>query len=255
MEIEKAKQEFLEYTKNYDVEHPTIARKIGHSIRVMENSKKIAESLKLNKEQIEIATLIGLLHDIGRFEQVRKYDTTKDQKSIDHGDLGAEILETDEYIRKYIEEEKYDNLILEAIKNHNKFKIEESLTEEEMLFAKIIRDADKLDIFYEGAEMFWKKQEEIKEVETSRISEIMLNGFRKNLQEDRGVRKTLIDNLIGFIAMIFDINFKYDFQILKKEDYINTIINKFNFKDEETKEQIEEIRKIANEYIERKGNE
>ncbi len=251
MNIEKAKQEFLKYTENYDAGHPTRERKIGHSLRVMENSQKIAESLKLNKEQIEIATLIGLLHDIGKIAQ---YDIPREKRN-DHGDLGVEILEKDEYIRKYIGDNQYDNLILKAIKNHNKFKIEDGLTEEEILFSKIIRDADKLDIFYEGAEMFWKREEEVQEIEKSKISCNMIDNFNKNIQVERINIKTPVDSLINFIAMMFDINFKYNFQILKEQDYINRILNKFDFEDKETKEKIKEIRKVANEYIERRGNE
>ena len=55
------------------------------------------------------------------------------------------------------------------------------------------------------------------------------------------------------IAFIFDLNFKESFQILQKEDYINKCLNRYNLKDEYTKQQVEEIRKIANEYIEEKA--
>ena len=68
MNIEKAKYEFIKYVNNYDKQNPHIARKIGHSIRVMEISKKIAEHLNLDKEQIDIATLIGLLHEHSKIE-------------------------------------------------------------------------------------------------------------------------------------------------------------------------------------------
>ena len=52
-----------------------------------------------------------------------------------------------------------------------------------------------------------------------------------------------------FIAFIFDMNFKISFKILKDEDYINKILNRYNFKDEYTKQKVEEIREIANKYI------
>ena len=61
-----------------------------------------------------------------------------------------------------------------------------------------------------------------------------------------------IDNLVMVIAFIFDINFKESFQILKQEDYINKTLDRYNFKDEYTKQKVEEIRKIANRYIESK---
>ena len=73
IDLSKAKSEFIKYTNNYDLNDSHITRKIHHSLRVMEASKKIAENLNLTKEQIDLATLIGLLHDIARFEQRKRY--------------------------------------------------------------------------------------------------------------------------------------------------------------------------------------
>ena len=89
MNLDKTKSEFIKYTNNYDAENPHIFRKIGHSIRVMEISREIAKSLNLTEEQVDLATLIGLLHDIARFEQMKRYGTFKDKLSVDHGDLGV----------------------------------------------------------------------------------------------------------------------------------------------------------------------
>ena len=203
MDLEKAQKEFIKYTENYDLRDSNIIRKQLHSIRVMELSEKIAKRLKLSKEKIEIATLIGLLHDIARFEQYTRYHTFKDAESVDHGDLGVEILNKD--LHKYIDTDKYDELIKIAVKNHNKYKIEDGLTQEQELFAKIIRDADKIDIFYEG--------------------------------------------------FIFDINFFKSFEILKQEDYVNKMLNRYKMKDLESEKELEEIKSIANKYIEQRIEE
>ena len=222
-----------------------------HSIRVMELSKKIAEGLKLSEEQIELATLIGLLHDIARFEQYKQYHTFKDAESIDHGDLGVEILNKD--LHKYIDTDKYDEIIKLAVKNHNKYKIEEGLTQEQELFAKIIRDADKIDIFYEGVVMFWKGNESA--VEESTISPEVFEQIQNNIQVKRGTRQTPVDNVLSVLAFIFDINFKTSFEILKQEDYINKMLNRYNMKDEQSKKELKEIRNIANKYVEQKIKE
>ena len=58
-------------------------------------SLSIASSIGLNEEKINLAKLIGLLHDIARFEQYTRYQTFRDIESIDHGNLGAEILQQD----------------------------------------------------------------------------------------------------------------------------------------------------------------
>lgn len=248
MNLEKSKQEFMKYVEKLDRTKPSMERKIWHSIRVMENSKKIAESLKLGKEEIYVASIIGLLHDIGKLKQ--KNDEM--YKNREHGEFGVEILKQGDYIRKYIEDNKYDEIIFKAIKNHGIFAIEDGLSEKESMFAKIVRDADKLDIFYEGAEIFWNTDEEREKIGLSNISEYVLNKFKENKTISKENRGTLLDGIVGFISFIFDINFKYDFVILKQEDYVNKIIDKFNFENEETRKQMEEIRKIANEYIERK---
>ena len=250
MNIENAKNEFTKFAKQYDLTFPKMKRKFKHSFRVMENAKNIAKNLNLNNEEIEIATLIGLLHDIGHFEEIRVKDILKENTKLDHGDLGVEILQENNYLRKYIKDDKYDNIILKAIKNHNKFKIEEGLSREELAFAKIIRDADKLDIFYEGAEMFWNDEKQIEEINDSKITDKIVEMFSKNEYCDRKYIQTKVDSIIVFISAIFDINFNYDFLVLRREDYINRILDKFDFKDETTVSQMNQIRKITNEYVE-----
>jgi len=249
--LENAKENFIKYTENYDLQNEHLKGKQLHSLRVMEISKQIAEGLKLSEQEIELATLIGLLHDIARFEQYTKYNTFKDLISIDHGDFGAEILKKD--IRKYIDFQDYDEIIIKAVKNHNKFKIEDGLTAKEELFAKIIRDADKIDIFYQGVVRFWKGKED--EVENSIISEETIQQIKNFSQTKRKPEEAPINNVMRVIAFIFDVNFNASFKILKKEDYINKILNRYNLKDEYTKQQVEEIRNIANQYINEKLKE
>ena len=248
MNLEKSIQEFIKYTEKYDLNNENIERKQKHSIRVMKISKEIAEGLSLTQEEVDIATLIGLLHDIARFEQYTKYHTFEDSESIDHGELGVEILNRD--IRRYIETDQYDEIIKLVVKNHNKYKIQEDLNLKQKLFAQIIRDADKIDIFYESVEMFWKGRESL--VEESTISVEVFKQFLDNTQVKAENKKTPIDDVIAIMAFIFDINFKISFQILKEQDYVNKTLNRYDMYDFKTKEKLEEIRKIANLYIEQK---
>ena len=146
--IEKAKETFKKYVEKYNPEDAQIKLKIEHIERVSQIAKKMAKELNLNQEDTELAELIGLLHDIGRFEQIRIYHTFKDKKSINHGEYGAQILFENGLIREFIETDEFDEIIKLAVRNHNKDKIEEGLTQRQMLHAKLIRDADKTDIFY-----------------------------------------------------------------------------------------------------------
>lgn len=249
IDLIKAKKEFINYTNNYDSNNPHIALKIGHTFRVMECSRKIAESLNLSKEDIDLATLIGLLHDLARFEQRRLYNTFTDCKSVDHGDLAVTILEENEYIRKYIEDNQFDNIIKLAVKNHNKFKIQDGLDERTLLHSRIVRDADKLDIMYEGVHMFYNTPDEIEKIESLPIAEEYYEQFMQSKQIFRKDDPTILDGMICLISFIFDLNFDYSKKTILKENYINDMLNRFNFKNEKTKKQISEIRSIANEYL------
>ena len=84
-------EKFKEYVDSFEKED-AIKYKYNHSLRVMDLSIDIAKSLKLNEEDLKLVKLIGLLHDIGRFEQVKRYHTFIDKNSINHGELGVEIL-------------------------------------------------------------------------------------------------------------------------------------------------------------------
>ena len=118
--IEEAKEEFIRYTEKFNLEDGNIKRKQQHSLRVMKISEQIAKNLKLQEEQIQLATLIGLLHDIGRFKQYTEIGLGDNLEGFDHGDYGAEILFEKGIIRNFIKTDKYDEIIRKAIKNHNK---------------------------------------------------------------------------------------------------------------------------------------
>ena len=251
MNLETAKQEFIKYAEKYDTTNSNIKRKINHSLRVMALSLKIAQNLGMDEADIEVATLIGLLHDIGRFDQMKIYNTFNDQISVDHGDYGAEVLFKNNYIRKYIQEDVYDEIIKTAIKNHNKLTIQEDLNKNQLLFAKIIRDADKLDIMYQATCITW--QNEIEKVENAKLESNNIAPFAEKRLVNR--KKDLINedetkaHLLTVLGFPFDINFDITFKIIKEKDYINKIVSRFDFKDKQTKKLVNEIVKIVNDYI------
>ena len=99
--------------------------------------------------------------------------------------------------------------------------------------------------------MFWTNKEEIEEVNKSKLSDKAIETFNKNNLMDRKNIITEADKVLNFIGFMFDINFKYDFEVMKKENYINKILDKFEFIDEVTSNQMKNAKKIANEYIEK----
>ena len=127
----KAEQNFKEYLKDYDLNNGNIKLKIKHTYEVVKKSEYISKGLGLDQENIELAKIIALLHDIGRFEQVKQINEFTDSREFEHANYGVKRLFADNQIRNFIENNKYDNIIKKAIYNHNKYKIEEGLEENE----------------------------------------------------------------------------------------------------------------------------
>lgn len=247
--ILEAKKVFKEYVSNYNPDDEQVKIKIAHIERTSQIARKTAESLNLNKEDVDLAELIGLLHDIGRFEQIKRYHTFLDKDSINHGEFGVYVLFEEGLIRKFLKEDKYDEIIKKAILNHNRAKIEEGLSEKELLHAKLIRDSDKTDIFYAltigDKKSIWGKDD---------ISdEIISDEIYREFIEDRVINykhmKSGADNLVAHFAYVFDFNFPYVLKNLKENKYLDTLYNRFTFKDEKTSKRYNEIYEIAKKYI------
>ena len=249
-----AMKAFKKYLEQFDSQYGKIDLKIRHTYGVVKASEYIANKLNLNNEDIELAKLIALLHDIGRFEQIKQSDSFIDNKDMDHAILENDILFKNNLIRDFIEDTQYDNIISKAILNHNRLYIEEGLTERELLHAKIIRDADKTDNFRVKAEEDFENimDNSSKDIlENDTISENIFNDFMNSKIIVREDRKTYMDFWVSYIAFIFDYNYKFGLEYIKEMDYINIIVDRLAYKNINTKQKIELIRKHALEYIDR----
>lgn len=246
---------FKKYLKNFDSQYGKIDLKIRHTYGVVKASEYIATKLDLSNEDIELAKLIALLHDIGRFEQIRQSDSFIDNKDMDHAILGNDILFKDNLIRSFIEDTQYDNIISKAILNHNRLSIEDGLSERELLHAKIIRDADKTDNFRVKAEEDFENiiDNSSKDIlENDIISENIFNNFMNSKIIVREDRKTYMDFWVSYIAFIFDYNYKFGLEYIKEMNYINIIVDRLDYKNIDTKQKMEKIRKHALEIIDKR---
>ena len=98
---------FKKYTDNYDTSDEKIKLKVDHTYRVAALSERIAISLGLDKADTDLAWLIGMLHDIGRFEQLKNYGTFSDADSIDHAHYGVELLLDEGLIWKFVDKTEH----------------------------------------------------------------------------------------------------------------------------------------------------
>lgn len=250
----KAEKSFKEYLKDYDLNDGNIKLKVKHTYEVVNMCEYIAKGLNLDEENIELAKLIGLLHDIGRFEQVKQTRDFFDTIQFDHADYGVKILFEHKLIRNFIEEEKYDEIIRKSIYNHNKYSIEDRLKEKELLHSKIIRDADKIDNFRvkktENFENIFPGKYNPETIEYEEVTDIVYDDFMKHKLIKLSDRKTQIDFWICVIAFIFDLNFDVSLKYIKQKNYIDILIDRIDYKNLKTKKKMEEIRTVAKQYLE-----
>ncbi|MCF7936430.1 MAG: HD domain-containing protein [Synergistales bacterium] len=125
--------------------HPMMELKRKHSYRVAGFARRIAEGLEWEPRLRQLATAVGLLHDVGRFPQYATWQTFLDRKSVDHGEEGYRALTKGFPFGELCPEEKEE--LLAAVRYHNKKSLPDDLPEAYLPLARLIRDADKLDVF------------------------------------------------------------------------------------------------------------
>ena len=106
---------FAAYVRPYDAADPKVRLKIEHTYRVAELCERIARSLALPPQDVDLAWLCGLLHDVGRFEQLRRFGTFNDAQSIDHAAAGADVLFEQGRVREYLDDASEDALLRTAV--------------------------------------------------------------------------------------------------------------------------------------------
>ena len=193
---------FDKYVNNFDLDDKDIQLKYNHSYRVADLSKKYAKLLHFSDEEVLLAEAIGLLHDIGRFEQIKRYNSYDDGNNMDHADYGALLLFEKGLIKYFWKNEKDYELIRFAIENHNKLTIPIIDDERIMKFAKLIRDVDKLDIIYIYAFL-----DDVKfNISDDSISESVLADIKSHRVVERINRNNINNEIALSFAYAFDIN-------------------------------------------------
>lgn len=246
MGIERLKEEFKKYADKFDMKDTAIARKYYHSLRVMDISIQLARYLKFSLEDLEICSIIGILHDYARFTQWTQYKTYNDLDSIDHGDLAVELLFNKGDIVNFTTKEDYYDEIEDAIKYHNKYVIEsDKMSVHNRKLCEVIRDADKLDIFY----LLSIEKELLLEDNEFPTLEVA-KDFYKNKSIDRRKVKNKTDNILLCLSMVFDLYYDYSYKYLKDKKLIEEIYKNIDNK-EMFKDYFEYLEKYIDERVEK----
>lgn len=253
IDFDRAKQSFEEYLDEFDREDDKIKLKIIHTYYVVECAGEIAVRMKLSQEDIELAKLIGLLHDIGRFQQLKRFDSFMPD-TMDHARYGAELLFGERrMIRCFLDDDRFHGIICEAISRHSDFKLTEIQDERTLLHARLIRDADKLDNCRVKLEESMETLLGVSETEAGKglISPKVWQSCMRQESILSAQRVTKVDYWLSYAAQIFDVNFPATFSIIMENNYIPRIIQRLHYEEEDTREKMTRFTELAVQYMER----
>ncbi|MBN1125053.1 MAG: HD domain-containing protein [Sedimentisphaerales bacterium] len=116
-----------------------------HTNKVCQEMRYLVKSLHLPSNDGRIAETIALFHDTGRFEQYRRYQTFMDARSENHSLLALQVLSEHNVLDALESQER--RIVETAIRYHGEKDLPKDLPERDLLFCKLIRDADKIDIY------------------------------------------------------------------------------------------------------------
>lgn len=247
---------FEQYVGQFRSDDPAFQRNIdlkrAHSRRVWKNAADLGKSISLNEYDQLIIETAGLLHDVGRFEQFQRYGTFSDKKSVNHAWLAVEVLKEKEIPKDLGEQERDD--VYTAIFNHNKKEIPDDKSERQLTFIRLLRDADKLDIWRIVTEYYCSNGGNNNTLQLDLPDEPQIN--RQNIDDLMNERlvdlrnlHTLNDFKLLQVGWVYDLNFPRSFEILREKGYLDKIFDALP----ETTE-VQKIRGRIQEYLEKEKN-
>ena len=240
------KYEIDNYIKtNFDLNIYSINSKYIHTFNTADYAIKIAARLNLNEENIYLAYVNGLFHDIYRFNQWMDYKTFSDHNSIDHGDYGAKLLFEDGLIKNFSIDKKHYEIIKFAVINHNKFSIEKIENNKDnyykLLHAEIIRDA----MLFRGEIKLSPERQSITGI-TDKILKDVLNNNSVNIKNV----KTALDTALSHLAFVFGFHTDAALEIFSESNFITAVSGNYKkYLNKEEYKTLEDITKYVQLYI------
>ena len=229
-DFQKFKQKFCYYADGFiknSTEPGPLQLKKDHTMRVCKEILLLGQAIGLDEYGLLLAQTMALFHDLGRFPQYEIYKTFLDKKSEDHAELSLAELEKHNMIDLCAKYEK--KIIQEAVRYHNAADLPSHLNDVSLFFAKLLRDADKLDIWrvvienYTAMEPENSKAVNLGLVDDGKYSD----GALKAIFDHTFVRSNMISSLNDLklmqISWVFDLNFAQTSALVKERAYIEKI--------------------------------
>lgn len=254
IDYNRARGVFEKYLDGYDRCDGKVKLKITHTYGVVAQSTALAKRMGLGEEDAQLARMIALLHDIGRFEQLKRFDSFLPE-TMDHAAYGAELLFEDGMIRKFLPEDTWDGIIRTAIEKHSDYVLEGVEDPRTLLHARLIRDADKLD------NCRVKLEDPLETFAGGTAEEIGAQKISPKVKADvlagkcirSSDRVTLMDFWVSYVAYFYDLNFRESLDIVEEQDYVRRIVGRIPYSDQETEHAMEEIERALTAYVQTHG--
>jgi putative nucleotidyltransferase with HDIG domain len=232
-QLNRFKTWFSEYVAGFYGNDPYVNAHIkikeGHTHRTCREMLFISDELGLGENENQIAETIALFHDIGRFKQFREYRTFNDLRSIDHSLLGVQVLR-EEHVLQELDSHEID-LIETAIEYHGRKELPKNLNDRHLLFSKLIRDADKLDVYYVVIENYSKHtdspQQQRLESELPDLPEYspeVIETLLAGRLIDYQMLRTLNDMKLCQLGWVYDVNFVSTLKKIKQREFMERLV-------------------------------
>ena len=227
---DQAKEAFLRYAGEYDLENILIRHKVTHILRVAELAERCAEAIGMGEEDRDFAWFLGLLHDIGRFEQARRYGTFVDSHSADHAELSGDILFREGLISRFPTEglpEGWMEIAETAVRQHNKLNLAEGMDPRTRRFAEILRDADKADIFRVIATIPFEDRvgsSKARFLEAEEASPEVMACVYAHRCVPGALRHTRFEGHISHCCMAFELVFEASRRMVREEGWLRRLL-------------------------------
>jgi hypothetical protein len=231
-DLARLKAWFEKYTDSFystnEEDNRNIMLKVEHSRCVRDNIVAIARGEGFDESDVMIAEIIGLFHDIGRFPQYAQYRTFRDAESKSHGLLGFKVLSESDMLSSIPPGEKM--LILNAVRFHGAYAIPSILNGDSVRYLRLIRDADKADIYRVFIEYYESPPEKRASAtafgvpDSPEYSRKMLNNIMQGRIAAYSDIRTENDFRLMKLSWLYDMNFDTSIRLVVEKGYIEKLM-------------------------------
>jgi hypothetical protein len=229
--LDKLSAWYEDYTKSFltgdALLEDAVRLKSEHTRRVCGEMAALCESIELDDRRRILAAIAALLHDVARFEQFRSYQTFSDRTSVDHAALAINIINQHHLLDELGQDDVRS--VTEAIRHHNAATIPSGLSENGLLFCRLLRDADKLDIFRIALDYYVKPDPNRRDTIQVGIPDgtTITPEVRDRILRREVVPYEMINTIADFkmvqLGWVYDLNFAWSLQCVLQRGHIDAL--------------------------------